>query len=181
MWPPKTNTASYSSKRRGGAACETIDHSSSAWPAASMTSPNSSARTRGPCTIERMRIKALKQRPLRGRRLDRAGRLDAGLVEQSAQHLRAPRRVVVAVVVEHRVDLVCLLGQASDRFDPFLEVLASVQPVEPLAGRSRFLVPRLPVAAVKAKVRDVVRRRSDAGQDVRGPSRGGIDRHVRKP
>src|SRR5262245_46242084 len=56
------------------------------------------------------------------RRLDGARRLDPRLVEQTAEDRRAARGEVVAVVVEHRVDLVCLGGQLGDARYPFLQL-----------------------------------------------------------
>ena len=52
----------------------------------------------------------------------RPGR-DAGLVEQSAEDHRAPRREVVLVVVEERVDLVRLLGEPPIGRDPLGQLL----------------------------------------------------------
>src|SRR5262245_13381961 len=66
--------------------------------------------------------------------LDPSRRLDAGLVEQVAERDRTARCEVVAVVVEHRVDLVPLAGEPVDRLRPLRELLGRVEPVEALPG-----------------------------------------------
>ena len=74
----------------------------------------------------------------------------------------AARREVVLVVVEERVDLVGLLGRGRRRLDPLGQLLGGVHPVEAVGGRAAADVPRLPVAAVEADVRDAVGRGRDA-------------------
>ena len=110
-----------------------------------------------------------------------ARRRDPRLVEQPAEDHRAPRREVVAVVVEERVDLVGLLGEALRRADPLRELLVGVEPVEAVGGAAAADVPGLGVAAVEADHRDRVRRGRDARRDVRGAGERRIDRDVREP
>ena len=105
---------------------------------------------------------------------------DAGLVEEPAQDHRAPRREVVAVVVEERVHLVGLRREAAELLDPFGELLRRVHPVEPLGRLLGLDVPRLLVPAVEAHVRDRMRRGRVAGDHVRRARHRGVDGHVRE-
>ena len=60
-------------------------------------------------------------------------RRDPGLVEEPAEDHRAPRREVVAVVVEQGVDLVRLRRRGRRLGDPLGQLLVGVHPVEPVA------------------------------------------------
>src|SRR5207249_4366917 len=99
-------------------------------------------------------LDALEECRRQCRRLDASARRDSGLVEQPAQDRRASRREVVAVVVEHRIDLVGLVGELRHALDPLGELLRRVHPVEALGRLLGLDVPGLDVAAVEADVRD---------------------------
>jgi len=128
----------------------------------------------------RSRIRS-EQRHLGGRQVEPAGRGDPGLVEQAAEDHRTARREVVAVVVEERVDLVRLLGEAARRPDPLGQLLVGVQPVEAVGGAAAADVPGLRVTAVEANHGDGMRCRGDPGRDVRGPRQRSVHRHVGEP
>ena len=132
-----------------------------------------------PATVARRQ--EWSERQLGRRRLDAARRRDAGLVEQSAQDHRAARREVVAVVVEQRVDLVRLVGEARERLDPLRELLLGVDPVEPLA--SDFSARMFQVFALRPWKRTYATRcvaAATRGDDVRGArARASTDTYAR--
>src|SRR4051812_17224403 len=110
-------------------------HSSIAWPRASASGAKIPDRASSPWMTASTSMPLILVVLEEGRlRVDAAGRRDARLVEDPPQLLRAPRRVVVAVVVEHGIDLDALLDESPDRVDPFLQLLGRVHPVEALAG-----------------------------------------------
>ncbi len=115
------------------------------------------------------------------RRLDAAGRRDAGLVEEPAQDQGAPRREVVAVVVEEGVDLVRRGRERAELLDPLLELRRRVHPVEALRRLLGLDVPRLLVPPVEAHVGDAVGRFRVPGDDVGRARHRRVDRDVREP